>query len=162
MDQITATIIREAKPVKLFKYLIEHAFEITERRPGIYTVTGNIMFPTQIVVGRELDPERNPWLHLTSSSVTEADMRKALVYADSVTDKREQDLLDSILDLCMSANPDIVKTIKESADMYKVVRDLFQEEIDAVQKESDQRIAQVQQENQRLQAEIHRLTKATV
>lgn len=164
LDEVTITFFRKEKPISLIQYLKEHNIEITEREPGIYSITKAVMFPTQIVVMKELNPKEYPWIHLVTGGVTEQEMREALIYARSVTDKRERDLLNSVLDASMYANPDIIESIKESADMFEVLRDLFQPEIDAVQKESDQRIAQAQQEiqnlqaeNQRLQAEVQRL-----
>lgn len=54
---ITVTMIREAYPRELFKTFAEADISFEERFPGIYYLTGNVMFPTQIIVTRRLSDE---------------------------------------------------------------------------------------------------------
>lgn len=49
-DDITVSVIREAKPEKLFRYFEEHGYIVTSSAEGIYQIQNGVLFPTQIVV----------------------------------------------------------------------------------------------------------------
>ncbi len=139
-NEITMTLIRESKPVGLFKELQEFGFQVTEEYGGVYYVKGALSFPTQIIVGRELDREKHKWYGMATGKVSEEAMRDAILYASKVEDKRERDLLDSIMDLGMNANKEVVATLKRRNDMYDILRDLFEPEIEEAKRETAQRV----------------------
>ena len=58
-DEITITIMREAYPRELFGMLKQSDIDITERYPGIYYLTGKVLFPTQIIVTKKLDDKHS-------------------------------------------------------------------------------------------------------
>ena len=59
---ITLTLVREAYPRKLLKYIkTELKREVNEKSPGIFVIKGE-MFPVQVIVGRWLSEEANIWL----------------------------------------------------------------------------------------------------
>lgn len=47
-DQITVSLFREKYPNKLFEKLREEGHEIEKKHPGIYYITNNVTFPTQV------------------------------------------------------------------------------------------------------------------
>ncbi len=149
-NEITMTLIRESKPVGLFKELQEFGFQVTEEYGGVYYVKGALSFPTQIIVGRELDREKHKWYGMATGKVSEEAMRDAILYTSKVEDKRERNLLDSIMDLGMNANKEVVATLKGRNDMYDILRDLFEPEIEEIRREADQRWAE---ETQRVERE---------
>lgn len=53
-DDITVSILREPKPRKLSQSFMEHGFAVSNPFDGIYYIDGKVLFPTQIVVAREL------------------------------------------------------------------------------------------------------------
>ena len=59
---ITITLIRNAKPVRLIQYFKENHYQVSLPYRGIYYVKGNIPFPAQIVVTKELNPKLHVWL----------------------------------------------------------------------------------------------------
>lgn len=53
-DDVTVSLVREAKPEGLFRYFKEHSYSVSNPYQGIYYIEGNVLFPTQIVVTKEL------------------------------------------------------------------------------------------------------------
>ena len=49
-EDVTISILREAKPIELFRYLEGHGCKVTKAYEGIYYAEGKTWFPTQIVV----------------------------------------------------------------------------------------------------------------
>ena len=59
---VTISLVREAKPKKLFKYFETNNVEITMPYKGIYYVHGISLFPLQIVVTGELEHKDHVWI----------------------------------------------------------------------------------------------------
>lgn len=55
IESITVSLVREAKPKKLFEYFRDHGIRVINPYQGIYYVLDKVWFATQIVVTRELD-----------------------------------------------------------------------------------------------------------
>ena len=55
-DELTVSLFREAYPRELFFELERKGYVLEEKYPGIYYVSGNILFPVQIVVSSRLNP----------------------------------------------------------------------------------------------------------
>ena len=49
-EEMTVTLIRQRYPAKLMRYLKQNGCKIIRVYPGIYYISGNVMFPLQIVV----------------------------------------------------------------------------------------------------------------
>ena len=71
MESITVSLVREAKPIKLFKYFSEHGVRVTNPYHGIYYVKDKVLFATQIIVIKELDRERHKWICALSGKLEE-------------------------------------------------------------------------------------------
>ena len=74
-DDITVTIIRDAKPEGLFRYFKEHGIRVANPYTGIYYVSDAVLFPTQIVVGKELEQKDHAWIKALSDKVQKQEMR---------------------------------------------------------------------------------------
>ena len=68
-DDVTVSIIREKKPTGLFSYFREQNYSVTSPYKGIYYIEGKIMFPTQIVVTKELEEGHHKWLKALSGQL---------------------------------------------------------------------------------------------
>lgn len=71
---ITATVLRKRKSVKLFKYFEENKNAVTKVHNGIYKIDG-FYFPIQIIVTGELSQENHTWV----SSIARKNVRKFCV-----------------------------------------------------------------------------------
>lgn len=65
-DDITVSIVRHGKPKELFNYFKEHGYAVSQPYKGIYHVKEKVLFPTQVVVTRELEQEPHAWLRSLS------------------------------------------------------------------------------------------------
>lgn len=59
-------------------------------------IEGNVLFPTQIVVTRELDEESHIWLKALSERLGKDDMRNLLEGVNKLTEKMDKELADSV------------------------------------------------------------------
>ncbi len=84
-DDITISIVREAKPEGLFEYLINRGFKVLNPYHGIYYVQNRELFPIQIVVTKELDGDSHTWLKSLSNTLEKAEMRELLERIEGLT-----------------------------------------------------------------------------
>lgn len=68
-DDVTVSLVRKAKPYGLFRYFKEHGYLVKDVYRGIYYVEGNVLFPTQIIVTKELDFSEHIWLGALSDQL---------------------------------------------------------------------------------------------
>ena len=134
-DQITMTLIQNSYPRKLFQILKTTGKVLEKRYPGIYYVSGNIPFPTQIIVSRELDPETHSALRILSDRAKEEDIRRFLEMSDELIQTGEVDNADAVLQASVSANENLYKKIKEDAKMSEALRELMKEELESQRNE---------------------------
>ena len=66
--EVTVSMFCTRKPVKMFSMLKEEGAVIEQRYPGIYYITGNTLFPVQIVVAKELNNTLHSSLRVLSDS----------------------------------------------------------------------------------------------
>ncbi len=79
-DDITVFILREPKPKKLSQSFMEHGFAVSNPFDGIYYIDGKVLFPTQIVVARELKRETHAWIRaLSKELIGDGKMYEALM-----------------------------------------------------------------------------------
>ena len=125
-DDVTVSIIREAKPTGLFRYFGEHGFSVTNPYSGIYYINGNTMFRTQIVVTGELDETSHRWLKALSGRLKKENLRELLDSRNRLTEKADQELADSVLEVCIGANMQLVEALKGDDNMYEVLMEIME------------------------------------
>lgn len=132
MDEITYTFIRQEKPVKLMKRLAEEmGYTITSEFRGIYYVKReNILdFFFQIIVIRELDVEECIWLGVMRKGITKKGFRLFLESSEKLKDLDERRNADTINDVVIAANVELIRKWKEDADMSKAMEAIMEPEI---------------------------------
>ena len=68
-NDVTVSFVRQAKPYGLFRYFREHDYLVTNPYRGIYYIQEKVLFPTQIVVTKELMWEEHVWPGSLSDSL---------------------------------------------------------------------------------------------
>lgn len=91
-EEITITLIRDRKPVKLMQELEKSGYECKKETVGIYYVSG-VMFPVQIIASSELDVDMHVQLKALTNHLEESLMRQYLLQA-STFEGREKNLAD--------------------------------------------------------------------
>ena len=128
-EDITISILREAKPIELFRYLEGHGSKVTKAYGGIYYVEGKAWFPTQIVVTRELDQDAHIWLKGLSGNLEKDDIQKMMAERNHMTEKADRELADSVLEVSISANRKIVEELIGDESMYEALMEIMEPRI---------------------------------
>ena len=132
-DEVTVTLIRESKPIGLFKYFEENKYAVSNPGKGIYYIESGLKFPAQIIVGKELTHEDHEWFNLLSDKVTKQEMARAIEYSRKVRSKNERELIDAIFEVSALANKNIVEELKMGDEnMCQALMEIMKPEIEEV------------------------------
>ncbi len=128
-DDITVSIIREALPRELFKYLSRHGFSIINPAYGIYHIYGKILFPTQIIITKELNRRKHAWLKALSANLTKDDIQNLLDNVQSLSDPSDLEIAGSVLESSFSANRQIIQQLTGDDTMYEVLMQILEPQL---------------------------------
>lgn len=128
-EDITISILREVKPIELFRYLEGHGCKVTKAYGGIYYIEGKTWLPTQIVVMGELDQDAHIWLKGLSGNLEKADIQKMMAERNHMTEKADRELADSVLEVSISANRKIVEELIGDESMYEALMEIMEPKI---------------------------------
>lgn len=142
-DDITVSLVREAKPDGLFRYFREHKVEVSNPYPGIYYVLDGVLFFTQVIVTRELNGQNHGWLKSLSDKLKKEEMEALLKRARSLSGKLERELADAVLEVSVKANREIVEELKGDEAMCQALLEIMEPEINKIvglaKEEADQK-----------------------
>ena len=120
----TMTFVRESQPYKLFKRLKADGIEIISNIPGIYVMTGNLPFRTQVVVTIEIPDERKSWLRCLTNHGKPADLANIVSNTPALKEHNKR-YADNVMDIFTSANNNLMIEQLEEPTMCKAVDELF-------------------------------------
>ena len=127
-EEITITLIRDRKPVKLMHELEKSGYECKKETVGIYYVSG-VMFPVQIIASSELDVDMHVQLKALTNHLEESLMRQYLLRVSAFSE-REKNLADVVLQVIVNSNMEKVKKWKGSERiMCEALRVLMADEL---------------------------------
>ena len=127
-EEITITLIRDRKPVKLLQKLSSDGYECRKETAGIYYVSG-VMFPVQIIASSELDTDMHVQLKALTNHLEESLMRQYLLQV-STFEGREKNLADIVLQVIVNSNMEKVQKWKGSEQtMCEALRVLMADEL---------------------------------
>ena len=129
LDQITITMVREKKPVKLLEWFIENGYTVRVVFKGIYYVTRDNHFMTQLIVSKELSKENQKWLPLLSKDLDKTDVQRVAVQIESLKEDRAKQYVDSVLQVAMQENEETFNNMKEEENMCEALRKFFEPEM---------------------------------
>lgn len=133
---ITVSIVRETKPEGLFRYFREHGVPVRNPHPGIYYILGEVLFPTQIIVVRELDKGQHSWLRFLSGSVEEEDMRMFLAEVRCLEDKLDRESADSVLEVCLRENRELIEKLIGDDSMSEALLEIMEPKIIEIRRQA--------------------------
>ena len=129
-EEITITLIRDRKPVKLMQELEKSGYECKKETVGIYYVSG-VMFPVQIIASSELDVDVDMHVQLKAltNHLEESLMRQYLLRVSAFSE-REKNLADVVLQVIVNSNMEKVREWKGSERiMCEALRVLMADEL---------------------------------
>ena len=142
-EDITVSLVREAKPDGLFRYFREHKVEVSNPYPGIYYVLDGVLFFTQVIVTRELNGKNHGWLKSLSDKLKKQEMEALLKRARSLSGKLDRELADAVLEVSVKANREIVEELKGDEAMCQALLEIMEPEINKIvglaKEEADQK-----------------------
>ena len=130
IEDITVTLVRDTYPREMIKKLISLGNEVDEMAPGIYYVTGNTMFTTQIVVTSRVRMEHT-WLRVLTDKIQERDAINFALKGNNVTTQGERNNVDAIYQISVMANIEFYEELKRRDElMCEALKMLMKPEID--------------------------------
>lgn len=128
-DDITVSIIRDTKPEGLFRYFEEHNIRVTNSYAGIYYILDAVLFQTQIIVGKELELGNHTWIKALSDRVQKQEMKELLEKIGGLTQKFDRELADSVLEVSIKANRQVVEELRGDESMCQALLEIMEPEI---------------------------------
>lgn len=154
---ITITLVRERKPVKLLEQL-GNKYAIVKSGGGIYQVDG-MLFPMQIVVTGELEEDAHIWLKSLTREMGQAGAEVLLGHCDSLhADDVAYNQAKSVVSLVSDVNKELFKRItmgggKVSDELkYMILPELAEKDVEIA--ESKKAIAEKDAELIKTNAEL--------
>ena len=138
-EDITVSLVREAKPDGLFRYFREHKVEVSNPYPGIYYVLDGVLFFTQVIVTRELNGKSHGWLKSLSDKLKKQEMEALLKRARSLSGKLDRELADAVLEVSVKANREIVEELKGDEAMCQALLEIMEPEIKQIVRQATER-----------------------
>ena len=132
VDEITTSLIRKAKPVKLFRNFEEHGIRLENPFKGIYYVNGGVLFPTQIVVTKELNPQEHIWLTALSDGMQKQQLKDLLIKVESFHTKLDRELADAVLGVAIKANWQTAQELRGDGNKCEALMELMEPEINKI------------------------------
>ena len=129
-NEITVSLVCTSRPVKTFNRLKEDGAIIEQKFPGIYYITGDTLFPVQIVVVKELDKQNHSSLRVLTDKADREDVEMFLKNSIGANENWEKSDIDAILQASVSANKELYKAIRRDSGMCQALRELMKDEID--------------------------------
>lgn len=117
MEDITITLVRQRYPAKLVTYLKENDCIVEKVFPGIYYVSGNVLFTVQIIVSKDLGKEENIWLHSLQDNISKEAYHHLIDTVESLEEKQKELYGDAVLQVVTAANKAKIKVWKEETKM---------------------------------------------
>ena len=124
-DDITVSLVRDAKPVEFFKYFEAHQYSITRPFHGVYYIEGAVLFPTQIIVTRELESDAHIWLKALSDRIEKQDMEELLTRISRLTEQGDRELADSVLEVSAQVNWEMLEELRGDGSMSEALLEMF-------------------------------------
>ena len=135
-DDITVSIVRETRPEGLFRYFKSHGIRMTSPYKGVYYILDAVLFPTQIIVTRELRKEDHTWLKALSSQLEKQEMKELLDKIYNLTHKFDRELADAVLEVSVKANQAVVGELRGDESMCQALLEIMEPEISKIADEA--------------------------
>ena len=130
LNEITVSLVRERYPRGLMKALEDNEYTVTCYCPGIYYITGKLLFATQIIVTSRLD-KKHQWLRVLSAKVKEEDIINFAYASAKLTTQGEHHNVDAIYQVSVMANYEIYEELKRRKPlMCEALRLLMRDELE--------------------------------
>lgn len=94
----------------------------------------DFLFPVQIIVTKELDKDTHTWLRALSEKMEKQDIYHLLENIHQLKEKFDKELADSVLEVSVSANKQLVKELKGDDSMSQALLEIMQPELQEIER----------------------------
>lgn len=116
LDELTLTMVRHKKPVKLLNDMVGQGITVTETSQGVYEIRGVSAIPTQIVVTRQA--EGLEALKILTKDTNEEEVERSLRKLIRLKDiKLGDDNIRAVFNTFIAANKELFEKMRGS-DMW--------------------------------------------
>ena len=126
--EYTMTFVRESHPYSLFKRLTDDGIIITDTGQGIYRLTNNLPFATQVIVTKEIPDVNRSWIKCLTKRGTICDLDTIIANTPKL-EAHNKSHADNVMDIFTSANTELVNEQIKEPDMCNAVNELFADQI---------------------------------
>lgn len=109
---------------------------MTSPYKGVYYILDAVLFPTQIIVTRELRKEDHTWLKALSSQLEKQEMKELLDKIYNLTHKFDRELADAVLEVSVKANQAVVGELRGDESMCQALLEIMEPEISKIADEA--------------------------
>ncbi len=135
-EDITLTLLRHYKPVKLFNELKQYDVKIAEKYPGIYYLSGKVLFDTQIIVSDELSANEHIWLKALTNKLDKNEARKLIESLPPKHGDEKNEDAKAVMQVVLNANWNLFENLrKEDPVMNDFVSEFFKDDIEKKDRE---------------------------
>ena len=130
LSELTATIVRDTEPTKLFKKIKSEGGSIEEKYPGVFYITGVVGIPTQFILTSSLSKDFHTCLRVLSNKATEEDIKRFIEMTSEFTEPIDKENADAVMHVSINANREVYNKIREENPfMCQALRELMKDEI---------------------------------
>lgn len=130
-EELTVSLVREKYPEELFSQLGRIGCAREEKYPGIFYITGNLLFPVQILVTGQLTKETHSNLRVLSREADMEDVKRFINIVRKFVDSGDKENADAVLEVSASANTKLYEAIREEANMCQALKEIMKDELAA-------------------------------
>ena len=148
-DDITVSLVRHARPERLFEYFSGRGVKVSRPYKGIYYIEGCVLFPTQVIVGKELDRKAHVWLRALSGGLCREEIKELLEKAEGLGKKQERELAGSVLEVSLRANWEMIQELRGDEDMCQALMEIMEPEISKIREADAREFEKIREEEAR-------------
>ena len=129
-DEITISIFRSRKPVKLFAHLQkQRGIEVERVDDGIYKIIGIINIPITIVVIKELQDRDLRALSIMMQNADEDTVKGFLEEVSNYTESGDRRFADAVLQISVKINQELYQKLRGENNMCEALRELMADDL---------------------------------
>ncbi len=131
---LTISLLRDARPDGLIQYFANSGASVGNPYAGIYYLDGKeTLFPTQVIVLRELAEENHAFLRVLTEKPQKKDINRFLKIFKEMDGKADRAFAESILEVLTAANRKWMEQWKGDSEMSSVLLDIMAPELKEAQ-----------------------------
>ena len=87
---------------------------------------GEVLFPTQIIVTKELEEETHIWLSALSDEIKKQSMLRLLKETGRLSGKAEKEYADSVMEVSIGANKQVIEELMGDGKMCQALLEIME------------------------------------